>query len=231
MTVDPGPQDVLRRLDDTPPLRERILQQLELLIVSGSFPPGARLVEGDLADTLGVSRGPIREALQLLWRDGFVDLRPRQGAFVHVPTVKEIDDFFDIRRALERESVRLAATRITPEGATRLRDVLSRARELLDQGDDPSSVHRQVKIHGAITQIADNAVLTTMLGDMEKRASWYRAPFEPSGRRRAWEEHEIIVGAIVDGNVDAAMSAIAMHVDKVREHLYAAIQPQRTGLT
>jgi DNA-binding FadR family transcriptional regulator len=84
MSVDPGPSDVLRRLDDTPPLRERILEQLELLIISGSLVPGARLVEGDLADTLGVSRGPIREALQMLWRDGFVDLRPRQGAFVHV---------------------------------------------------------------------------------------------------------------------------------------------------
>ena len=72
-------------------------------------------MESDLAQTLGVSRGPIREALQLLQRDGLIDLRPRQGAFVHLPTLKEIEDFFDIRRALETESARLAARRTTAE--------------------------------------------------------------------------------------------------------------------
>jgi DNA-binding GntR family transcriptional regulator len=230
MSIESGPNEVLRRLDDTPPLRERILEQLELLIVSGSLAPGARLVEGELADTLGVSRGPIREALQLLWADGFVDLRPRQGAFVHVPTRREIDDFFDIRRALERESVRLATVRITAEGARRLRDVLDGARELLDNGDDPSSVHRHVRIHGEITRIADNDVLTKMLGDLEKRSNWYRAPFSPVIRRRAWDEHEVIVTAIIGGDVDAAMSAISLHIDKVRENLYAAIGPDH-GLT
>jgi DNA-binding GntR family transcriptional regulator len=230
MSVDSGPNDVLRRLDDAPPLRERILEQLELLIISGSLAPGARLVEGELADTLGVSRGPIREALQLLWADGFVDLRPRQGAFVHVPTRKEIDDFFDIRRALERESVRLATVRITAAGAQRLRDVLDRAREMLDKGDDPSSVHQEVRIHREITQIADNDVLTKMLGDLEKRSSWYRAPFSPVVRRRAWDEHEVIVTAIIEGDVDAAMSAISLHTDKVRENLYAAIGSDH-GLT
>jgi DNA-binding GntR family transcriptional regulator len=223
MNVGSGRNEVLRRIDDTPPLRERIFEQLELLIISGSLAPGARLVEGELADTLGVSRGPIREALQLLWADGFVDLRPRQGAFVHVPTRKEIDDFFDIRRALERESVRLATVRITTAGARRLREVLDRARELLDQGDDPSSVHRHVRIHREITDIADNDVLTKMLGDLEKRSSWYRAPFSPVVRRRAWDEHEVIVNAIVEGDVEEAMSAILLHTDKVRENLYAAI--------
>ncbi len=225
MSVDSGPNDVLRRIEDPPPLRERILEQLELLIISGSLAPGARLVEGELADTLGVSRGPIREALQLLWADGFVDLRPRQGAFVHEPTRKEIDDFFDIRRALERESVRLATVRVTEEGAQRLRDVLARARELLDKGDDPSSVHRQVRIHREITEIADNDVLTKMLGDLEKRSNWYRAPFSPAIRRRAWDEHEVIVTAIIEGDVQGAMSAISLHIDKVREHLYSAIGP------
>lgn len=132
----------LRRIDETPPLRERIYEQLEAMITSGAFAPGVRLVESELAQTLGVSRGPIREALQLLWRDGFVDLRPRQGAFVHVPTRKEIDDFFDIRRALETESVRLASLRATPEISDDLRAAVELARELLKRGDDPSDVHR-----------------------------------------------------------------------------------------
>ncbi len=82
MTVRPRASDLIQPLDETPPLRHRIHEQLERLITTGSLAPGTRLVESELAQTLGVSRGPIREALQLLQRDGFIDLRPRQGAFV-----------------------------------------------------------------------------------------------------------------------------------------------------
>jgi DNA-binding GntR family transcriptional regulator len=225
MTMDSLPVDGLRRLDETPPLRERIHEQLELLIISGSLAHGSRLVEGDLADTLGVSRGPIREALQLLWKDGFVDLRPRQGAFVHLPTQKEIDDFYDIRRALEREATRLAALRVTPAAAQRLRKSLEIAQGMLDKGDDPSAVHKKVRIHREISKIADNAVLDKMLSELEKRSNWYRGPFEPTNRRRAWEEHEAIVAAIVAGDAEAAMSIISAHIDHAREHLYESITP------
>jgi DNA-binding GntR family transcriptional regulator len=225
MTMDSPPVDALRRLDETPPLRERIHEQLELLIISGSLAHGSRLVEGDLADTLGVSRGPIREALQLLWKDGFVDLRPRQGAFVHLPTQKEIDDFYDIRRALEREATRLAAMRVTPAAAQRLRKVLDLAQGMLDKGDDPSAIHKKVRIHREISKIADNAVLDKMLSELEKRANWYRAPFEPTVRRRAWEEHEAIVAAIIAGDAETAMSVISAHIDHAREHLYESITP------
>lgn len=223
MIMDSDPADVFKHLEETPLLRERIRHRLELLIISGGLPPGTRLAEGELAAMLGVSRGPIREALQLLWRDGFVDLRPRQGALVHVPTQREIDDFFDIRRALERESVRLAALRVTPNDARRLNELLELARGMLDKGDDPSAVHRHVKIHREFARIADNAILSELLGNIQKQSHWYKAPYEPTGRRRAWAEHEVIVAAITAGDPRAAMSAIELHVDDVKQHLYEAI--------
>src|SRR3954470_17355167 len=128
----------LERLDPVPPLHHRVHEQLEALIVSRAIAQGARIVESELAEQMGVSRGPVREALQLLARDGFVDLRPRQGSFVHVPTQKEVADFFDVRRALETASVRLAAERITEEQARELRAVVDRGTEMLEHGDDPS---------------------------------------------------------------------------------------------
>jgi DNA-binding GntR family transcriptional regulator len=219
----------LRRLDETPPLRDRIYQQLEAMITSGAFTPGSRLVESELAQTLGVSRGPIREALQLLWRDGFVDLRPRQGAFVHVPTRKEIDDFFDIRRALETESARLASLRVTPEMAEDLRASVKLARELLKRGDDPSDVHRRVRLHEALTAAADNPVLAQMLKALDKRAVWYRSPFEPNWRQRSWNEHDAIVDAVIAGDTAAAVAAMAAHIDNAREHLYESVQPTADG--
>ena len=99
----------LQRLEGVPPLRDRLRVQIEELIVEGTLAQGTRLVEVDLADRFNVSRGSIREVMQDLARDRFVDARPRLGTFVHTPTPAEIDDFFDILRALESESSRLAA--------------------------------------------------------------------------------------------------------------------------
>jgi DNA-binding GntR family transcriptional regulator len=219
MTPDPQPLDVFQRLEETPPLRERVHDQLESLITSGAFLPGTRLVEGELAANLGVSRGPIREALQLLWRDGLVDLRPRQGAFVHAPDKKEVDDFFDIRRALESESARLAATKISAEGEAQIQASLDAARKQLDHGDDPSDVGHQVKFHDVITTIADNPVLAQMLATLGKRTVWYRSPYEPGLRRKAWDEHDAIGAAVIAGDATAAMALMAEHIDHARDHL------------
>src|SRR3954470_7561073 len=122
----------LERLDPVPPLHHRVHEQLEALIVSRAIAQGARIVESELAEQMGVSRGPVREALQLLARDGFVDLRPRQGAFVHVPTEKEVADFFDVRRGLEVVSAGLAAERITDEQGQHLRATIEAGQAILD---------------------------------------------------------------------------------------------------
>jgi DNA-binding GntR family transcriptional regulator len=114
----PGP------LSHAPPLRQRVYEALEELIIYGAFTPGQHLVETELAKRLGVSRNPVREALQLLSTDGWVDLRPRHGAFVHVPTDEEVDEVFDVRRALEVKSARLAAEKATPDSVASLRERL-----------------------------------------------------------------------------------------------------------
>lgn len=225
MPAQPRPSALIQPLDETPPLRHRIHEQLERLIITGVLAPGMRLVESDLAQTLGVSRGPIREALQLLQRDGFVDLRARQGAFVHLPTLKEIEDFFDIRRALETESARLAARRATPEDAEQLRSVVRTGLALLDEGRDPFGVG----MHQAITKVADNPVLAQMLDTLQQRTNWYRKPFEISLRMRAWEEHEKIVEAIISGDTASAMSEMAAHINNSRDFLIDSLKAAEAG--
>src|SRR5688572_17864341 len=92
-----------------PVLRDQVYAALEELIINRTLRPGDRLLEAELADQLKVSRNPVREALTILAHAGWVDLRPRHGAVVHTPTMKEVDDFFQVRRALEEEGARLAA--------------------------------------------------------------------------------------------------------------------------
>lgn len=199
---------------EVPPLGIRVHRQLEEQIITRALPAGTRLVEEDLARTMGVSRGPVRTALHQLAMDGFVDLRPRQGAFVHEPSNKEIEDFYDIRRVLEGESARLAAQRITPEGAKQLKECLDLASAVLKRNRDPSE--DVPSLHGIICAIADNNELRQYLTLHRKRSIWYRPPFEPESRGKAWEEHVAIVRMIIRGDDQAAATAMQAHIDGAR---------------
>ncbi len=114
---------VIRPLQRPVPLRQSVYDALIDLIVSGDLPPGQHMVETDLARQLGVSRQPIREALHRMEAEGWVDLRPSQGAFVHVPTDSEVDELLDVRALLEAETARLAARAASPAQVARLREI------------------------------------------------------------------------------------------------------------
>src|SRR6202451_2282981 len=106
---------MIRPLQRPVPLRQSVYDALIDLIVGGELAPGQHMGETDLARQLGGSRQPIREALHRMEAEGWVDLRPSQGAFVHVPTDKEVDELLDVRALLEAETARLAALAATPQ--------------------------------------------------------------------------------------------------------------------
>ena len=97
------------------PLRDVVAAELRRLILDGSLKPGDRLVEDRLAQQLGVSRNPIREAMRVLEAEGFLDVVSRRGAFVARLTARQADDLFHVRLALEPLGARLAASAEEPE--------------------------------------------------------------------------------------------------------------------
>ena len=200
-----------------PALRRLVHEQLETLILDGTLRPGQRIVETELARSLGVSRGPIREALQLLERDSWVDLRPRHGAFVHEPTAKEIDDFFYIRRVLEVESARLAALNITSEGKETLMRCLEVGKHEAGDDDVESLNQPNVDLHEAIFRNSNNGALEQMMHALNKRTGWYVRILKKGRRRDGWTEHEAIVSAICTGDSEAAARLMALHVDRTRQ--------------
>src|SRR5436190_12432285 len=125
----------IRPLQRPVPLRQSVYDALIDLIAGGELPPGQHMVETDLARQLGVSRQPVREALHRLEAEGWVDLRPNQGAFVHVPTGEEVDQLLDVRELLEVEAARLAAAAATADDIARLR-VICREGEAAVEADD-----------------------------------------------------------------------------------------------
>jgi DNA-binding GntR family transcriptional regulator len=209
-------QDSARRLKRVVPLRDRVYETLEELIIYGGLAPGQHLVEADIARKLGVSRIPVREALQLLARDGWIDLRPRQGAFVHQPTMRQVDDVFSVRTLLEVEATRLAASKATNDSIPALRKILRTGREALARADERELVMLNSQIHAHITQMGENEVLAGLIARLDKRIRWYFARVVMSRGSNSWKEHAEIVDAIAAKDPDRASEAMRRHAERTR---------------
>src|SRR5262250_3701626 len=126
MTIDGSQREGTRLISPVErpvPLRQSVYEALVELVIAGRLTPGQHLVETELARQLGVSRQPVREALHRLEAEGWVDLRPNQGAFVHVPTDQEVDELLDVRELLEVETARLAVRAAGSQPVAWLREI------------------------------------------------------------------------------------------------------------
>lgn len=213
---------LLEPLEKPAPLRQQVYEALEELIIYGSLSAGEHLVESHLAQRLGVSRIPVREALQLLHRDGWVDLRPRQGAFVHRPTLQEADEVFTVRTLLEVESTRLAALNITNESIRDLRRIIEAGNKELRKADDRELVRLNSTFHRRIAEIGGNRVLTEMIGRLDKRIRWHFSPVVKSRGEASWKEHEVMVDALEAKDPEWAAESMRAHAEATKAAFHEA---------
>jgi DNA-binding GntR family transcriptional regulator len=186
------------------------------LIVGGSLQAGQHLVESELARQLGVSRQPVREALHRLEAEGWVDLRPSQGAFVHVPTDKEVDQLLDVREMLEGATARLAARAATPEAVAALRGTWQDGIAAVESGDVATAVAANNDFHAAVAAIAGNAVLAELSEIVARRVRWHYRQVAPVRGHKSWSEHAELVRAIEAGDEDRAAALARMHTERTR---------------
>src|SRR5687768_12043001 len=193
-----------RRVERPAPLRQAVYDALLELIVNRTLAPGQHLVEAELAEYLGVSRQPVREALQRLQTEGWVDLRPAQGAFVHTPTDEEADQLLSVRNVLETHSAKLAAEHATAEDVAELKALQREGVEALKQKDVERVVAANAALHARITRLSGNAVLAEMIATVDRRVRWYYAPLALTRGKDAWNEHAELIKAIAEGDPEAA---------------------------
>jgi DNA-binding GntR family transcriptional regulator len=186
------------------------------LIVKRTLKPGQHLVEGELAEQLGVSRQPVREALQRLQVEGWVDLRPAHGAFVHEPTEDEVDQLLAVRCLLETESARLAARAASPAVVKELRKILRNGKAALADGDMDEVVAANSELHGLITKMSGNTVLGELIGLVERRVRWYYMPLASTRGAAAWKEHTDLIDAISRGDENKAAEIMRAHTEETR---------------
>jgi DNA-binding GntR family transcriptional regulator len=212
---------MIRPLQRPVPLRQSVYDALIDLIVGGELPPGQHMVETDLARQLGVSRQPIREALHRMEAEGWVDLRPSQGAFVHVPTDTEVDHLLDVRVLLEAETARLAAaipaSAVKAAQLARLREICQTGQAFAEADDFAGAVTVNNTFHAEIAAIGGNTVLAELAHIVGRRVQWYYRMVAPKRGHGSWEEHTELIEAIEAGDPALAGEVARKHTERTRE--------------
>ncbi|MER7640548.1 GntR family transcriptional regulator [Streptomyces sp. NPDC126522] len=190
------PQGAVPKLERPGPLRDRVYEALLELITTRALQPGQHLVESELAGHLGVSRQPVREALQRLNTEGWVDLRPAQGAFVHEPTEEEADQLLTVRTLLEAEAARLAAVNAGKAGIAVLEELCAEGERAVDADEVDAAVAMNARFHAKIMELAGNAVLGELAAQVDRRVRWYYTPVARQRGLTSWIEHRRLIDAI-----------------------------------
>ncbi|MFH8250622.1 GntR family transcriptional regulator [Microbacterium sp. B2969] len=196
------------------PLRERVRDLIRDRIVRGEFAPGDRLVERVLAEELGVSRVPVREALNLLKGEGFVQDVPRRGVIVTMLSRDDLDDLFEVREALEVQSARLACLRASDAELAALADLARQADEALAAGDRDRLSDCNEAFHDAIPRLAHNRILATTLEPLEGRLHWLLRQNRSPGV--LMDEHRELVQALTARDPERAEEIARRHVHTSR---------------
>lgn len=217
------------RLERPAPLREAAYEALMELIITRELRPGQHLVENELAAQLGVSRQPIREALQRLQSEGWVDLRPALGAYVHVPTDAEADELLGVRTLLEAESARLAARAAKPPQVEHLWELHRTGEKALAGGDKEGLVTANDAFHSYIVAMSANSVLANLIGQVGRRVRWYYQPIALARGKDAWDEHAELIEAIAGRSGKRAGDLMRRHTERTREIYHQRRQEAADG--
>lgn len=197
------------------PLRDIVGECIRNAIYDGTFPPGARLVERDLAEEYLVSRLPVREALRILQNEGLVEHLPTRGVVVRTLDRRQVSELYDIREALEVLAARQAAERIAEGTENHLAATLREMRDALAAGNIKAAYAANSRLHDEITQLSGNALLAETLEPLVGRVGLLRHKIEDFDRTHA--EHEAMCEAIFSGDPDRAAAAARDHVRSSRE--------------
>lgn len=200
--------------DEYLPLRDVVFKTLRQAILMGELSPGQRLMEIQLANQLGVSRTPIREAMRKLELEGLVVMVPRKGAQVAKINQKGLTDVLEVRSALEELAVELACERITEHELSVLRDALDQFKLAVAKKDLVTIAQKDVELHDVIYAATKNERLIVILNNLREQMYRYRVEHvkDFASHQGLCEEHEAIFESLRTHNVSAAKETIKSHI-------------------
>ena len=192
----------------------KIRDSLEQRIVEGELGNGKRLDETELSGFYGVSRTPVREALQRLAESGLAEHLPRRGTFVRSPSLSQLVEMFEVMAELECMAIRLAARRATTNDIDALEKDNETCRAAVAANDTKKYYEVNARLHGSIYQMSGNSFLAGEARRLHDRLRPFRRlQLRVRGRmEESMAEHDIILAALRDGNADRAMETMKKHI-------------------
>lgn len=219
-------RDIMQQnMDEYLPLRDVVFKTLRQGILTGELKPGERLMEIHLADRLGVSRTPIREAIRKLELEGLVTMIPRRGAEVAQISEQNLKDVLEVRQALDALGAELACERITEEGLAKLKKACDHFAEMTKTKDATIITKADVALHDVIIRATGNERLQQMISNLSEQMYRYRFEYIKDSSYHALliEEHKRIYESIAARDKEQAVKEIQEHINNqlntIMEHL------------
>ena len=211
------------------PLRDVVFNTLRHAILKGELEPGERLMEIALAQKLGVSRTPIREAIRKLELEGLVVMVPRKGAEVADITEKDLRDVLEVRTALEELSIELAMKNITQEELEQLKSANHTFAKNSEGGDLIKIAESDVAFHEIIYNATGNKRLIQIINNLREQMYRYRFEYikDSSQHERLVEEHKVIYESIVKKDKETASHMAKVHIDNQKKAIIRQIRLER----
>lgn len=201
------------------PLREIVYEELRNLILTGKIKPGTRMMEIELAEDMGVSRTPIREAIRKLEKEGLVVIEPRKGAYASEVSVKDMEDILEVRANLEGLAAYLAAERMTDAEKKALDEVKEKFRQAVVEGNMADMISIDTKFHHMIVESSRNNHLIHMVEQLQELVLRFRYIYYKDFKRAEdmIPEHKRIYEEIANGNGANARFEAFNHIDKLMD--------------
>lgn len=215
-------------MDEYLPLRDVVFNTLRRAILKGELKPGERLMEIALADKLGVSRTPIREAIRKLELEGLVVMAPRKGAKVASITERDLNDVLEVRKGMEVLAISLACKRITGEELEKLESIERSFQSLIESGNLTELAEMDVKFHDTIYQATNNQRLVQLLNNLREQMYRYRMEYlkDIAVRRTLAEEHKAICEALRGRDESKAQNYVSVHIDNQQKAIMRSLNQE-----
>lgn len=214
-------------------LWQTIADQLRDEILDGQRSAGSRLLETELAERFGVSRGPIRDALNELARLGLAEDLPRRGTFVSRLSERDLEEVYVLRRAIEEAAVRIAITKSSEADIAAMYDRLLEAEEAYGRDDLPAAWEADMAFHRTYCRMSGNRRLLELFEGLASQTVLLMRTALATHASLAWtppvELHRRIADAIAARDVEVAMRAVGEHYQYTQDRLFADERAAASG--
>ena len=217
------------KLDSYQPLREVVCETLRTAIIEGILKPGERLMEIQVSEELGVSRTPVREAIRKLELEGFVVMIPRRGTYVSDLSIKDINEVFEVRTALDVLAAGLAAERITYEELEQMERLLVELGTYIEQNDMQKIVEADSEFHDLLYSASRNMRLVGIINNLREQLTRFRAQSMsyPGRLKIMLGEHTRLVESLGLRNVALAKRLAGEHMANAEQTLLKTMLEKR----